>query len=498
MDNALPEDARNGFDDGIERRKREWLASVPVEDADALLFRFETTIRALDRFFNLQNHPHRRSGHVSIGDDLRIEIQVADRFLRQLLQWAQSVLDETDTSAFVFRSYVETELVSDSERDQLLARHLQQETPLESLYLLQIGLRSLVQLSSGLLAADHVSLNPFRALGHQYTSMILQNRYFNPLKSRQFNVVYDRVEHPLLQHAVRDAPSEEMRRALSVLILTLNRYLRVLGWLRPDAALRDELYDALPYLALLRSDFRTLIPYLEVTLPRRFFPNGATNEAEAALLERVDAFAFQLSLESRKVFEQLLLDFSQTTSTPHLRSGLEATQGLLHTFLQQTVVLLINTVLPDVEGKDIFTDFISRREQSRKLREDIWIFHELLKRMIALFGDEDATATERRRRFDGLLAFLTYFVEASFQLVRAADHEAFANFISGLQRLEQETFDNPARAREVGRSLEHFRIFLETTLSHINQRADLHDVPFDEAHARSLLNRFWQEDTDAA
>lgn len=476
--------------DPIEQEKRAWLASVPVEDADEVLFLFEISIKALDRFFNIANHPRRRSGEISIDQDLRVEIAVADRRMRGLLQLCRSVLRQTDTSAFVFRSYVETQLVSDLERDALLAYHQAQSTPLESLYLLQIGLKSLSDISSALLASDHVSLLAFRALGHQYTSLIIQNRYFNPLRNRSFSPMYDRVEHPLLQHAVRQAPSERMRRGLSMLILMLNRYLRVNSWIRPNATTKEELYDALPYLALLRSDFRTLIPYLESSFAQRLFPNGPVLPVEKELLGRVDAFAFQLSMETRKVFEQLLLDYSQITSIANLRSGLEAAHGLLNSFLQQATVSLVQTVLPDVQGKDIFEDFISRLEQSKRLREDIWIFHEILADFIKRFYDDKTPIEERRRAYAGLLKFINHFLEVTYKLVRAADHEAFANFFASVRALEREGFDNPNRTREIARSFEHFRIYLETTIGHINQRSELQNVALDQAHAAGLLRKF--------
>ena len=476
--------------DPIEQEKRSWLEKVPIEDADDVLFQFETLIRALDRFFNIANHPSRRSGSLSIDDDLRVEIRVADRRLRALLQLCQSVLNQTDTSAFVFRSYVETQLVSDLERDALLTRHQEQKTPQESLYLLQIGLTSLVQLSSGLLAADHVSLNAFRALGHQYTALIIQNRYFNPLRSRGFNPMYDSVEHAMLSLAVRQAPTERLRRGLSFLILMLNRYLRVTSWIRPAAATRDELYDAMPALALLRSDFRTLIPYLEDVFPNRLFPDGPQDPAEIKFLDQVDGFSFQLAMETRKVFEQLLLDFSLTASISNLRSGLEATHGLLNSFLQQTIVNIVQCVLPDIEGKDIFGDFVSRREQSKRLREDLWVFHELLVELVRLFSDPEQTRTARRDGYDGLLEFLTYFLDLTFPLVRAADHETFAAFISGVHALENEVFESENRNREIARNFEHFRIFLETTLGHINQRVDLQDIPLQTEHAENLLSKF--------
>lgn len=481
--------------DPVEDEKRAWLRGVLEGGNDEdILFRFETMLRAMDRFFNLENHPARRDGRVGFEHDLRIEVGIVDRRLRGLIQLCQMVLDETDTSAFHFQSYVETQLLSDVERDQMLDRHRAQTTPLESLYLLQVGLRSLVHLTEALRMAEPLRLTAFRGLGHLYAALLVQNRYFNALRPASFNPLYDRVAHPLLQRAVRDAPSERMRRQLSRIILALQRYLRILRWVRPDAPTRDELLDALPVLALLRSEFRNLVPYLEQGLPERMGPPEGRLPAEQALVDRLDAFAFQLALETRKIWKQVLVDFTTTTQASRLRSMLETVTGLLTKFLQQAVVQCVQTVLPDVEGRDIYTDFVSRLEQSLRLREDLWILHEVMRATIPTIGRADASAEERRRAFTRLVETLDYFFNLSYQHVRFDDHEHFERFFELVWGLRNEPFANPDRAWEIGRSLEHFRIYLETTLGLVQQRAELRDVAFDETPARRLLRQFLRQE----
>lgn len=483
----------NAAADAIERAKRDWLRTLRHQDADDLLFRFETLLKALDRFFNIQNHPRRRGGPITVEDPMSIEIGVADRRLRALLRMTEAILNEADTSAFVFRSYVETQLISDVERTELLQRHAQQATPLESLYMLQIGLRSLVHLTEGLLKAEGVRVTAFQALGYQYTQLLLNNRFFNPLRERGFDVRYDRVDHALLQRCVRNAPSEGVRRGLSFLLLTLNRLLKICRWISPSATTVEEFHDALPILALLRSEFRVLIPFLENRFTHYAFEVGPRTEQERALAERADALAFQLSMESRKVFEQLLLDYAVTRHVGRLRAGLEAAHGLLNTFLQQAVVSAVQVVLPEVTGPEIYSDFVGRLEQSRRLRQDLWIFHEILRNTVAVVGDRNRDPLAKRVAYQTLMEYINYFQNLSFQLIRAADHETFEHFFADLRALKQETFTAAERAYELARNWEHFRIFLETTLGHVGQRAELRNEPIDEAQARRVLEQFIRE-----
>lgn len=487
--------------DRVEEAKRDWIRSIVVDDADAILFRFDVLLKALDRFFNVSNHPPRRNGEVSIGDNLINEVGIADRVLRELIRLAQSVLDETDTSALMFRSYVEGQLISDHERDAVYSRSRQQETPEESFYLLQVGLCNLAQLTAGLRRADTVELPVFRALGHQYASLLWRNRYFNPLRTRTFNALYDRVENPLLSSAVHAASSEPLRRGIGFVILAFNRYLKILRWIHPDAPSREALHDTLPVLALLNSEYRSLQPYIERSLPRHLLPSGPQTEDEGEFVERLDAVAFQLSFECRKTFEQILVDFSTTQAVGKLQMMLETVQGVLVTFLQQSVVQLVQVVLPDVEGRDLYVDFVSRHAQSVRLREELWIFERIVAEVRGCLAG-DATVFARRpdassklSAFRTLSGYVDLFEHSSLHLVRRADLEAFEQFFRRLRsvRDDEELLASRNRSLELARDFEHFRIFLETTRGLVDNRADLQAVPLDEEHAAAVASRILDE-----
>ncbi len=475
--------------DRVEGEKRGWLRSVQGREYRRAIFSFEMLLRAMDRFFNLDNHPRFQRAQPTTEHDFKVEVEIANLQLRELIQLSQSILNEADTSAFMFQSYVETHLVSDADRDELLERHRRQADPLVSLYLLRVGLASLVNLTEAVAGAERVSLAAFRGLGHQYASLLLHNRYFSPYRSRGFNPIYDRVRHPVLRRAVHASPSRPLRRGLSLVILVLTRYLRIVAWLDPHASSRVKVQSALPYLALLCSEFKILLPYLEQTLPRQLFPDGARQQLEEEYLAFVDSFAYQLSRESRKVFEQLLLGFPHD-DTNRLQAGLEAAQGLLDTFLQQSVVSLVQVVLPEVQGKDVYPDFTSRLEQSLELRDDLWAFHELLAAVNPRIADPHRSPEGKRRVFGALVDYVAHFERKALQEVRLSDLEEFRRFFDKLRALRNKTFSSTSHSLEVARFLEVFRVFLRTTLELVAKRADLREVPHDEERPRRLLAEF--------
>lgn len=482
-------EARGRRQGRVEGEKRSWLRSLQGREYRRALFSFEMLLRAMDRFFNLDNHPRFQRDPPTPDCDLTVEAAIAEHKLLELIQLSQAVLNEADTSAFMFQSYVQTELLSDVDRDELLERYRRQSSPLESLYLLRAGLESLASVTAAIAASGRVSLPTFRGLGHQYVSILLHNRYFSPYRGRRFNPVYDRVRHPLLRRAVNCAPSRGVRRGLSLIILVLGRYLRIVGWLDPHAASRPKVQSALPYLTLLCSDFRALLPYLDEGLPRELFPRGPNSGLEEEMEAFVDAFAFQLGRESRKVFEQLLQGFP-ADDTARLQSGLESAKGLLTTFLQQSIVSAVQLLLPEVEGKDVFPDFTSRQEQSLQLRGDIWTFHELLGVASPVVASADTSPESKRRVFLALVEFVDHFERRALPGVRLADLEDFRRFFDKVRSLRQKAFASTSHSLEVARFLEVFRVFLQTTLTLVDKRGDLHGVPFDDEEPRRVLGQF--------
>jgi hypothetical protein len=453
-------------------------------------------LRAMDRFFRTDNHPRFQSAGPTHDCNLKIEISIANLQFRSLIRLSQSILDDTDTSAFMFQSYVETQLVSDIDRDALLERHSRQRSPLESLYLLRIGLQSLVNVTHGLEQNSHVAPAVFHGLGHNYASLLLHNRYFNPFREHGFNPLYDRVDHPLLRRGVRLAPTKAMRTALSLLILVLSRHLRVAMWIDPHAASRLQLQSCLPFLCLLCSEFRSLIPFLEHTLPKQVFTDGPLDPAETELASFLDSFCYQLTRESRKIFEQLLSGFPDSTEVSKLRSALENTRGLLISFLQQSIVSAVQIVLPEVEGKDLFRSFTSRREQGLRLREDLWIFHELLAILSPFLTLDSKTADHKRKAFTALLDYTEYFERHALHAIRLSDLDEFERFFDKVRTLKNKAFTSLDRAREIARYLEVFRIFLQTTFELVSKRTDVQGIAFEDMHPRRVLHQFLQVTED--
>jgi len=476
--------------DTVEASRKEWLESLEREDAEKDIFQLEVRLKAIDRFFNPDNHPARSSGRISLRDNLKVELTILDRQLRRLEKLGQKILDDPEMNALVFQCYLESQWLRDEERDALLSRHSHQVTPQESLYALLVGLRSLAQLTAGLRRADAVHLPTFRALADQFRSVIIYNRYFNPLSHRTFFPTFEWTKKKELRDCIAQAPTRNLRRSLGFLMLVLGRYLTILNWINTSRAPWEELTDALPLFALMRSEFRTLLPFLERHIARRFFPQGPRNQAEEAFLANVDSVAFQLAAEASKAFESFLLDYVECTSLRELQSRVKAAKQLLTVFFESATVEFLRLVSPKVAAEAIFPDIVSRYESSARLREDLWVFNEILSYVIERIGDESKDAAFKQRTYRCLLDFLTYFENLSFQEVRYTEFDSFLGFFAEMRPLRDEAFEDSARNQDIVSNFECFRIFIEMVLGHVGQRTELQEVPIDVAQARRTFEQF--------
>ena len=479
---AGPADARGGGEEPARG------PTFPSEAWDRLV-QFETHLKAIERFFNLENHPARSSRPVAFQDNLATEVALAERQFRRLVQLGRGIMDESDANLLAFRSYVETEWAGDAARDALLSEYSSQKTWRDSLYLLLEGLQSLATLAAGLRTANTVTLATFRALGQQFRTLMVHNRFFSPVRARPVFLFAERLTHPVLRRAVVECGSERLQRAMALVLSILTRHLRVLSWVEVGSNDRDELLDALPLLTLLRSDFVILRPFLERAFPERFFSQDNATRVEEELRARIDGFCFELQVEARKAFEVFLLDFTQTANVKRMRGSLEAAHGLLTALLEQAVVAVVGVTLPGTADKDVFPSSVMRRQQSLRLREDLWLFSEVLGHVTEFLASA-APAERKRLAYRGLLDFLTYFENLSMQFVRYSDHEPFEHFCREMRALREERFADPMRCEDIASNFDCFRVFIQTILGQVNLRADLHAKELDEVRAKRALMQF--------
>jgi hypothetical protein len=144
-------------------------------------------------------------------------------------------------------------------------------------------------------------------------------------------------------------------------LLELFRLLRYLDYASPERLRDDDPRKVLLIFSLIGSELRLLLTYLD----RRVLP---TMEQEQLLYQLYDSFIYCLPLEMKKVVG---MELSGLAGRPveGMRAHVENSHGILRDGFQQSVVQLCQVFDPDVEGRDVFPDYVERRERAVHLCE---------------------------------------------------------------------------------------------------------------------------------
>jgi hypothetical protein len=474
------------------RERNRWFYSLAVPRKQEKLFELEVFLKGLDRFFNLANQPiSQREGVVN--RDFSRELAIIRNAVGRVVKLTQGLLTEDENKALHFQSYVETRLMSDFQRARQIERALHQRTPEESLYVLCYAFINFQEILQAVLEQPKNSYFLFYNIEQLIGREIAGNRFFNPFKAAGFAPHYDVIKSPRFTRLARAITDPVLRKHLSVIFLLMFKLLRYLSFIDVKTKDPDRLKDSLLIFALIHSESRLLVDLLEREMPpmvksREYLPK----ETKSALLEHMDALAYQITVEIRKMFELELKDAAQVTDINPFRIGIIRSRGLLTNIFQQGIIHMGQIIDPELHGKDVFPDFISRLEESLKLRRDIWLFHKVIENAERIIEDAE-TKNETIPMMEAvktLRNFIFYYQNISFQFVRAYDREHFQKFFEKVDLFQMNDLDLADQRAAFKRNIHGFKMFLETTLVNINNRAELRDMPFGTEEGEKILAQF--------
>jgi len=478
----------------IDREKAKqrslWLSALKLSTKEERLFELEVLLKGLDRFFNLENLPL-NSEESPIRLNFVEELTIAGNGYARITELSRRFLEASERSFYQFRYYVETELLGDLARSRVIEQSLAQRNPEESLMLLYSYFLSLKNLCRELVKTKEVRYPLFFHLGCLTSRAIAQNRFFNPTRELEFLPEYDRVANRIVKNAVREVKDSDLKNMISVLILSFYRLLHYLSFVDEQSEDIEKLKQSLIIFALINSEARHLIRFLEFELKPK------AEKKKDPLAERftnlADGLGFQLSMELRKINHTELLSVAKQTELDLLRASVENSKGVLINFLEQSIVQMAQELTPEIKGEEIFPNFISRKQISLKLREDLAIFRALMDKFeeITETSISGASLNSYLSYLKLQKSYIQYLERFTAPFIRYSDLIEFRRYFGKIKALSVEDLHRMDKLEGFKMESKFFKIFLETTLSHINQRADLRDEPgIDEKQIREKLKIF--------
>jgi hypothetical protein len=446
-----------------------WVSPVKKKNKDAFS-ELDVLLRAVDRFFNIENLPFSRDdvANRNFFDELSA---VRDTILR-ILGLLDVIIPESRKNVYWFQKFARSKYLNDKKRDALREELYTQDVPEKSLFLLYDSFINLKGIISDILKTEHIVYGTFMNIGQLTGREIRENVFFNPFK-KDLNPDFDMIENREVSKVVRSIEDKEQRKYSSMIFLHLFRFLRYLKY--ADTSTRfGSLHSSLLIILLLRSEFTILLGYLD-TVARKVRDEGFKTFLRV--------LSYQVSMESRRVFSQELREVFKNRSPQHLKGKIENSHGILKNLAEQSIVQFVQFFSPEVSGNDIFDTFITRLEQSLRLREDILI----LNRFLALMGETPADS--RMHVFDSMRNFMLYFQSFTFRLLRFDDYEEFVSFFGKVLAFRGEDIAGKDFEKMMDK-IRQFKIFTETCLRQISGRTELNDMPVDMERVENSLNQY--------
>ena len=509
---GMDETANNS--DADLRARDEWVAGLDLEGKEELLFEIDMLLRGLDRFFNLDNLFFSNREEI-IQRDFTEEMGIVTQLLKRLVSLTAKLLDNSGPGDHHFQRFVQAQVADDLVRDMIVEKSLSQDTPRQSLYLLHDGLSQVQVITEALHVKERIAYPIFKSIGEIIRRQILLNRYFNPLQQMSFSPTYDRIHNRIIRDIVKAIPHGTLQRRISFVFLAFFRLLHYLRFINPKSADLGYLKSSLLVFALIRSEARAFLPYLDHGFKDQLFDFEGNLEADAsmeivtaeindravALASELDSLSYQMTMELQKVSAEELANASEITRVLQLRGMVENAHGILQGFFQQAVVNLARIFEPDIEGRTIFPHFESRKAQSKRLLEDVMAFRTIM----SLFEERMETDPNLQiyphavAYLKALKRFLEYFKDNTMLLLRFNDLTEFGEFLRVVHVLTPGQLKDGQMMQAFLLRTKPFRIYVETTIAQIRQRQDLDGVDANMRRVRHLVETFIaQADSDEA
>jgi hypothetical protein len=457
----------------ISKEGRQDWVTQSKQDNTVLFSELDVLLRALDRFFNIENLPFSNEDIAS--RNFFEELLAARDVILRVLGILEVVIPENRKNAYWFRKFAESKFMPERTIDDFRTDLYLQDTPEKGLYLLYDSFINMKGLITDLVRSGHISYMGFLNVGNLLSKEIRENVFFNPYK-KNMNPEFDVITNQTVSRIAKSLTDRDEKKHISVIYLYLFRFIRIMSFIELTTQRAVSLNASLILLILLRSEINAFRIYIDKSIKKM-----KSNDLQMVL----HAIAYQFSMETKRVYQQELKDILRKKASVQFRGKIENSHGILKNLTEQSVVQLTQHFNPAISGFEIFASFMNKLEQSFRLREDIHVLHAL----VALFCSKTEDPAERLKSFESLRNYMLYFESFTFRLLRHDDYEEFALFFHDLNSINKKMVAGQ-KFPKILEKIKQFRIFLETTLRQLGNRAELMDKQPDMVRIEALMSQY--------
>jgi hypothetical protein len=388
----------------------QWVGRLSETGRTEYLFELEMWLRSFERYFRTRNQPLSEDSTRTLAiRSFYEEIGLVAHAIERVTKLCTLLSSEDQVSHDRFEKYVENFLKSDDIADPFVARLLRQASPSTALTLLRESFEDLKLLLTELSKLSRIPYSTFQSVGRLIYREVRRNDYLALLMDKKFKPAYDRIGAEPIVELLRAIDDRERRRLVANMFLQFFRLLHYLEYADPRKRHLEELRTSVLIFALVASETRSLVDYIQKEQarlgPRSGFP------------ETFESFVYCVPLELRKVIGTELTELTSFKQADTVYMRLENSHGILRDCFQQAVIQLAQGFDPDIEGSRIFSHYETHLEQSQTLRRDLVALVLTVRRFSEAKTEERAETMKRliSRFYDRSLRYLMYRDWSSFE-----------------------------------------------------------------------------------
>lgn len=488
-----PEESKKEKLKAIRLERNLWIKDLTQKDKHEKLFELEMLLKAVERYGAMKNHP--------IPDTVNLlerkfngEMAILYDSIGKIILLTQGLLPPSVTSARHFTSYIGNRLIPDHARATFTTQIQKQASPEDGLSVLRANMIDIHNIMGNLIKLKSVSYGLFFHTMQIINREISSNIYFNPNRVSEFSPQSDRISNRKILTALRSITNPSLKKEITIVLLVLFRGIRCMQFVVEEAAGERALKANLIFFSLVHSELVMLVDHIENTIVKnhkRGASEGKDRKIET-IHDTVDGVAYQISMELKKVMGHELSNVAGIKDIAKIRQGIARSKGVIADILKHSVVHIASSLDSRLKGKDIFDDFVSKQEISMRLRKDIWIFLKVVENVEETISQMEPSGNMKTimEATKSMRNYIYYFQNTSYQVVRYTDREAFINFFAYVDKFNLDDINHRVKFEDFKRNLHYFKMYLETTLTNVENRSELKGKPFGASEGEQILEQF--------
>jgi hypothetical protein len=282
------------------------------------LFELEMWLRSFERFFRIGGQPlSARETRALAVRNWSEELRLVDNALMRVVRLSGTLLSEEQADLSRFDRYVESSLGEEG-LDPYIEKLVRITTPEAALTLLRESFGDLHLLLLDLVRLSRLPYSTFQAVGRIVYREVRRSDLVAMIIDKKFKPVHDRIRNRRVSRVIRGIADPLERRQAAKVFLELFRLLHYLEYTDPERLPEEELRDTILPFALIVSETRLLLSYIEKRVLKGRDP-------ETPLYQVYDSFVYCVPLELKKVVNTELTDISVTRQAESVRTRVENT-----------------------------------------------------------------------------------------------------------------------------------------------------------------------------